>query len=174
MKTSIAILALALGLTVTACSKESSNSVTGAGLTETDAAAAPAAPKPGLWELSTSTEGMPQKVTTKLCFGQTAPGASAFGPPPSSSGGKPSCSKNEVNKTAEGYSINSECAVNGMTIATTGTVTGDMNSAYTVDMSVSMKGASLPAAMQKAIKSKVEAKYLGDCPAGVNPGQTAK
>lgn len=139
--------------------------------TEVAAAAsadAPAAPKEGLWEMKTSAAGMPQAQAVKLCVGAPQPGANPFTPPPAAG---QACSKNAVTKIADGYQIDSECTANGMTATSKGTVTGDFASAYKIEMATKMGGPNVPAAAQQEIKTVIDAKYLGECPADLKPGQ---
>ena len=61
------------------------------------------------------------------------------------------------------------CAINGMTMTTSGEVTGDFSSNYRTVMKTRMSGPGIPAAMQNERRSSVESKYLGPCPAGMQP-----
>ena len=136
-------------------------------------AAAPAGgagegPKPGLWEISVSAAGMPQAVKTSVCVGEPAPGTNPFAPPPQPG---QNCSKSNFTKTAGGYSIDMECSMNGMTVSTTGEVTGDFTSSYKTVMKTKVSGANVPAAAQAETTSTADAKYVGECPAGMKPGE---
>ncbi|MGH6615902.1 DUF3617 domain-containing protein [Sphingomonas sp.] len=131
------------------------------------APAAPAAakmPKAGLWELKTTSAGVAVPAM-KVCVGETKPGDNPF----VSKQPGANCAKNNVTSNASGYDIDLECTQNGMTVATKGSVTGDMSSAYKVEMATSMKGANLPPAAQKETKVVIEAKYQGACPADMQP-----
>jgi len=130
---------------------------------------APASPKEGLWEMKVTAAGAPQPQVMKVCVGAPAPGSNGFTPPPSAG---QSCSKNSVTKTADGYAIDSECTASGMTVTSKGTVTGDFSTSYAVDMSSKMSGPNIPAAAQQEMKTKIEAQYLGACPADMKPGQS--
>ena len=46
--------------------------------------------------------------------------------------------------TAAGYAIDQQCAINGMTVTSTGTVSGDFASSYRVSLSTKMSGANIP------------------------------
>lgn len=161
-------------LLLAACSGGGNGGENAAAATETATASegpAPntgAMPKAGLWEMKVTAAGMPQAQATKVCLGETAAGANPFTPPTAGQ----NCSKNSVTKTATGYDIAMECTANGMTVASNGTVSGDLTSAYKVEMKTKMGGANLPAAAQQEIKTIIDAKYLGDCPADLKPGQT--
>jgi|GEM_PF-733301 len=133
------------------------------------AAAGNAMPKAGLWEMKITAAAMPQPQTTKLCVGETAANSNPFAPPPTPG---QTCARNNVTKTATGYSIDMECSANGMTMTSIGTVSGDMASAYKVEMATKIGGANVPAAAQQEMKTVIDAKYLGDCPADMQPGQT--
>lgn len=160
-------------LLLTACSggEKAEGNATASTETQTTgqqaASAGGAMPKAGLWELKVSAAGAPAQ-TTKVCTGEVPAGSNPFAPPTPGQ----NCSKNNVTKTADGYAIAMECTVNGMTVASNGTVSGDMSSAYKVEMTTTMGGANLPAAAQREMKTVIDAKYAGACPAGMQPGQT--
>ncbi|MES2059296.1 MAG: DUF3617 family protein [Pseudomonadota bacterium] len=128
------------------------------------AAAAVKMPKAGLWEIKTTSMGVTVPAV-KVCVGETKPGENPF------MAKQPgmNCAKNNVTSTAGGYDIDAECTMNGMTVATKGSVTGDMSSAYKVEMTSKMSGANLPAAAQQETKMVMDATYQGACPATVQP-----
>lgn len=127
-------------------------------------------PKPGLWEMTVSTPGMPKPMKTQMCIGAPVPGANPFAPPPRAG---QNCARSDVTRTATGYSIDMECKMNGMTMSTKGEVSGDFSSNYKTVMTTSMSGAGIPAAMQTERTSTAESRYIGACPADMKPG-TAK
>ena len=157
------------GLSLAACSGK--HDATSGNAADATAAATPtmATPKPGLWQMTVAAAGMPSPMTTQVCVGAPAPGVNPFSPPPQRG---QACSKNSFTKTAAGYSIDTECTMNGMTMSSKGEVSGDFSSAYTIAMKTKMTGANIPAAMQAERASTVTAKYVGACPSGMAPGTT--
>ena len=159
-----------------ACSAKHDTSTTTT-TTTTASTTAPAvaamAPKAGLWEMTVSGGGMPASMKTKICIGAPTPGVAtnSFTPPPQPG---QTCARNNVVKTATGYAVDMECAMNGMTMTTTGDVTGDFTSDYKTVMTTKMTGANVPAMMQTEHTSTSEAKYLGQCPAGMAPGTATR
>lgn len=128
------------------------------------APAALAAPAPGLWQQTVSGAQMPQPMTVKMCLGETAPGANPFNAPQPGV----TCSENTVKSTPGGAEFHAVCNAQGMTVTSDGKVTGDMRTAYKVDITTKTSGANVPAGMGE-MKMSVDAKRLGDCPAGVAP-----
>lgn len=150
------------------CSKHDA-AATGNGAAPQAAAtvAAPArTPRPGLWAMTVSAEGMPRPMTTQVCIGAPAPGANPFVPPPQPG---QACTKQSVTQTASGYAIDMQCSMNGMTMVATGEVSGDLSTSYRTVMRTKMSGPGIPAAMQVGRTSRMESKYLGSCPAGMRP-----
>lgn len=68
---------------------------------------------------------------------------------------------------ADGKSGHSVCAMQGMTITTDFAVTGDFNTAYTMQMTSSMDPA--PPGMPQPSVSSVKMERLGDCDPGTAP-----
>jgi hypothetical protein len=77
------------------------------------------------------------------------------------------CSKNDVTKTSSGYKISSVCKVAGSTVSSEGTFAGDFSSEYTGDITTSFNP---PVFGQKGSTTTIRAKWLGACPAGMQPG----
>ena len=131
------------------------------------AAAEPAAltaPEPGLWQQTVSGAQMPQPMTVKICVGETAPGSNPFNAPQAGV----TCSENTVKSTPGGAEFHAVCNAQGMTVTSDGKVTGDMRTAYKVDITTKTSGPNVPPTMAE-MKMSVDAKRLGDCPAGVAP-----
>lgn len=128
-----------------------------------------AAPQPGLWEQTISGGQMPQATTVKICVGETAPGANPFNTPQPGV----TCSENSVKSVIGGAEFHSVCETQGMTVTSDGKVTGDMSSAYKVEVSTKTTGANVPAGMGD-MKMTVDAKRLGDCPAGATPNSVVQ
>ncbi|MET0272254.1 MAG: DUF3617 family protein [Phenylobacterium sp.] len=154
---------MASSLALVGCSKKDGDAKAGA-----EVAAAQPMPKAGLWELTVTAAALPEATKMQVCVGEPTPGSNPFTPPQPNQ----TCAKNNVVRTAGGYAIDMECASSGMTMAIKGDVTGDFSSAYRVDMTTTLSGANVPAG-QPPIKSAVDAKYVGACPAGMTPGQSA-
>ena len=132
MNTTAMTIGLTLaGLSPAACSGK--HDAASGNVADSNAAATPtmATPKPGLWQMTVTAAGMPNPMTTQVCVGAPAPGVNPFSPPPQPG---QACSKNAFTKTASGYSIDAESMMNGMMMSTTGEVSGDFSSAYTIAM----------------------------------------
>lgn len=135
----------------------------------TQAAAVARMPKAGLWEMTITAAGLPAPMKMQTCLGEPVPGSNPFAPPAPPG---QSCARNKITPTSDGYTIDMECAANGMTTSVAGTVAGDFNSKYRVDLTTKVAGANIPAAAQKEVKSAVDATYAGACPAGMKVGET--
>ncbi len=135
----------------------------------TQAAAVARMPKAGLWEMTITAAGLPAPMKMQTCLGEPVPGSNPFAPPTPPG---QSCARNKITPTSDGYTIDMECAANGMTTSVAGTVAGDFNSKYRVDLTTKVAGANIPAAAQKEVKSAVDATYAGACPAGMKVGET--
>lgn len=72
------------------------------------------------------------------------------------------CSKYETTRVANGWTFDFSCGPEGMTANTKGSASGDFAASYRVDMTESDGSITL--------ERIIEAKRLGDCPAGVAPG----
>lgn len=124
-------------------------------------------PKPGLWTMTMSGEGMPRAVSVQACLGAPAPGANPFAPP--SQPGQ-QCTTPNPTRTPTGYAIDISCKINGITVVSKGNVTGDFASSYKTVMETTMTGPGIPAEAQVTRTSTVEAKYQGACPADMKAG----
>ncbi|WP_292072805.1 DUF3617 domain-containing protein [Brevundimonas sp. UBA7534] len=136
---------------------------------ETENAGAPAAtsapaPTPGLWEQTISGAAMPQPTTFKVCVGPSPEGANPFNAPQEGV----TCSENTVNPAPGGATFRSVCESQGMTVASDGKVAGDLGSAYKVEITSRVTGANVPPQMAQ-MNTTIDARRLGDCPAGVAP-----
>jgi len=126
-------------------------------------------PRAGLWEQTVSGAQMPQPTTVKICLGETAPGSNPFNTPQPGV----TCSENSVKAAAGGAEFHSVCEAQGMTVTSDGKVTGDMANAYKVEISTKTSGANIPAGMGE-MKMTIDAKRLGDCPAGAAPNSVVQ
>jgi hypothetical protein len=69
-----------------------------------------------------------------------------------------------------GYDIESVCDLGEAgTMTSKGTVTGDFDADYTVRMTITTKGAAAPQ-MNGVRTMSMEARWMGPCPAGMQPG----
>jgi hypothetical protein len=121
--------------------------------------------KAGLWEMKMARTGSPMPdVTMQHCTDETTDKAmsSSFSPV-----SKDICSKNDIQKTATGYTTDSVCTVSGISVTSHSETTGDFNSAYAVKVtSHSQGGPSGP----RDTTMTVEAKWLGACKADQKAG----
>ena len=121
--------------------------------------------KPGLWEMKMLPSGQMPGMTMQHCTDEAADKrmSDAFMPV-----AKDICSKNETQKTANGYVTDSVCTVAGITSTTHAEIVGDFNSGYSVKTTSQSQNA--PKNMPRDSAIAVEAKWLGACTAGQKPG----
>jgi hypothetical protein len=126
--------------------------------------------KPGLWELTMDFEGRKMPATSmKQCTdasSDTIMNANFGGP------AQQACSKQDVVKTATGMTVDSICEFGAGKTTTHAVVTGDFNSAYTVNVASKREGGppipGMPA--DGSSRMTITAKWLGPCAAGQKPG----
>jgi hypothetical protein len=123
------------------------------------AADAPAARKPGLWEIKTSIEGRGRAVTVQQCIDASTDQMLQSSAGPLSA---PLCER-EVQTSDAGMTIDSRCTFNGKPASAHAVVLGSFDSAYT--MTVTSEGSDLPEA-----KMTMEGKWLAACAADQKPG----
>jgi hypothetical protein len=122
--------------------------------------------KAGLWELKMLRAGSPSpEMTMQHCTDETTDKkmTSTFQPM-----SKEMCAKNDTQKTATGFVTDSVCTISGITLSSHSEVTGDFNSAYSVQVTSHNDGAPVGAPKDSAMT--LEAKYLGPCHADQKPG----
>jgi hypothetical protein len=114
--------------------------------------------KAGLWEIKMSTGGPLPEMTMQHCTDETTDRqmTSTFSPM-----SKEICSKNDTLKTETGYTTDSVCSVNGMSMTSHADITGDFNSAYTVKITSHSQGGAAGAARDSTMS--MQAKWLGAC-----------
>lgn len=122
--------------------------------------------KPGLWEIrmldaATKAAGMTMQQCTDAATDKDL--TSNLSPM-----AKQTCSRNDVRKTAAGYMADAVCTVNGMSMTSHSDVTGDFNSAYTVQVTSKVSGA--PGGVPRETTITIEAKWLGPCKPDQKPG----
>jgi hypothetical protein len=156
------------GLGLAACQPGGGEKAPSAETAQAPAAATPSGPprrKPGLWSQTMVSEGMTQ--STKICLDEaTEAKMTIWG----QQMGEAVCAKNLVTPTVGGWKVESECDFGGMgKNVTTGTVTGDFNSRYTMKMSTTTTGASMVQANGTSTM-EMTATWEGACPADMKPG----
>lgn len=122
--------------------------------------------KAGLWELKMVMAGSAvPAMTMQHCTDESVDRqmSAAYGPSQANM-----CSKNDIQKTAAGFVVDSVCNTGGMATTTHAEIGGDFNSAYTVKVATKMSGG--PAGMPHDANMTLEAKWLGACTAGMKPG----
>ena len=159
---------LALG----ACNKPAGEKAASAeGAAKPAAAATASAPaamptrKEGLWKQTVSTAGM--KQVSSICIDKAVESKlQVWG------GGmaKSVCQETAITPAAGGWSFSSTCDMGtGGKTTSHGTVTGDFNSAYSVESESTTEGAAAPQ-MNGPHKMSLTAEYQGPCPADMKPG----
>ena len=122
--------------------------------------------KPGLWEIKInhSSAQIPAQTVRHCTDASTDKEMSGTFAPMT----KDMCSKQDMQKTATGMTIDSTCNIGGMTSVSHMDVTGDFNSAYAIKMTSQNSGG--PAGMPHETSTTMEAKWLGACKADQKPG----
>ena len=125
--------------------------------------------KPGLWELKMAFESskIPERVMQQCIDAATDKLMNTnFG-----GAAQENCSKRDVQNVGGVITVDSVCTFGPATTTSHAVITGQFDSAYTVDVTSSRQGA--PASGMPASGSthmKIEAKWLGPCAAGQKPG----
>jgi hypothetical protein len=122
--------------------------------------------KAGLWEMKVVRTGSPlPEMTMQHCTDEATDRDMNTGFAPAA---KDICSKNDLQKTATGYVADSVCSIAGASITSHSEITGDFNSAYTVKSTAHTEHG--PSALPRDSTTTIEAKWLGACKPGQNPG----
>ena len=126
--------------------------------------------KPGLWELKTEFQGraVPARTMRQCIDAATDKLMNAnFGGP-----AQQACSKHDVRESGGVITIDSVCKFGEATSTSHAVVSGDFNSAYTVEItSTRAGGRPLPGvAAGAATHMKLAATWVGPCAAGQRPG----
>jgi hypothetical protein len=122
--------------------------------------------KAGLWEMKLVRPGLQlPELTMQHCTDETTDKemATAFSPM-----SKEVCSKRDIAQTATGYVTDSECSVAGVAMTSHSEISGDFNSAYSVNTASHTERpvGGLP----RDTTTVIEAKWLGACKPGQKPG----
>ena len=121
--------------------------------------------KPGLWEMKIARNGsgLPD-ITMQHCTDATTDKDMNNVVSPMA---KQVCAKQDLQKTATGYVVDSVCAIGGGTMTAHAEITGDFNSAYTV---VTTSHADKGPTNLRDLTTKVDAKWVGQCKPDQKPG----
>ncbi|PPQ41783.1 DUF3617 domain-containing protein [Rhodopseudomonas palustris] len=123
--------------------------------------------KAGLWELKMARPGggAASDITILHCTDEATDKRMTSSLQPMAN---ETCSKQETQKTATGYVTDSVCDIAGMNTTSHAVVTGDFNSAYTVEVT-SNTDKPLPG-LPKEGHMTLQAKWLSPCKEGQKPG----
>ncbi|WP_018633073.1 DUF3617 domain-containing protein [Neomegalonema perideroedes] len=150
-------LALALGAPLAGCG-------------ESEKAAAPGFPEraPGLWEQLSAIDGLEARGVSRVCVDSASDQTLwAF------SQGQGFCALKE--KKAGGAYV-AECRQGGLILTNDIALSGDFKSAYEMKISTRMAAGDKATPMEKLMASSpapsatISARRIGDCPAGIRPG----
>ncbi len=120
--------------------------------------------KPGLWEVSMTAAGKPMPTSMKQCADE-ATDATMMQMSEMQAG---NCKMNEFSKTDAGYTFRSECEVAGTKVVSHGAFSGDFEKEYKGEINTTM---TPPLFGRGETKSTMTAKWLGECPEGMKPGE---
>jgi hypothetical protein len=151
------VLALLGALALSGCGdKTETKTATATATSDVAAPATDAGPvrKAGLWEQTTSAEGM-GSATTKICLGAAV---------------TPACPGAKAEKTADGYTMSATCQAGGATMAVEGVANGDLQSAYTLTAKTTITPPGAGAKSQ-VMNATYSLRYVGPCPEGMTVGQ---
>lgn len=132
------------------------------------AAAPPTRPvrKPGLWEVSTSLEGVDGVQTVRVCLDEATDAKLALAGAQAPGG----CSTRQTRETDGSWRFSASCDMgSGGRTTTAGTATGDFTSAYEVRAETSTEGAATPQ-MNGTRRMTSKAAWRGRCPGDLKPG----
>ena len=122
------------------------------------AAAAPAGPATGQWEMTLTASGM-SLPKQKICYKEQISFADAQEMQKQAG---MTCSENAYTPSGNGLTGRSVCTMDGTTITTDSKITGDFNTAYTMEMTSSIDPA--PPGMPNPSTTTINMVRLGDCP----------
>jgi len=120
--------------------------------------------KPGLWEVSATTDGHPMPTGMKQCADEATDAKMMQ----LSQQEAAQCKVSDFIKTAEGYEFSSECQLGATKVVSKGTFSGDFDAEYRGEILTTM---TPPLFGRGESKSTITAKWVGPCPAGMKPGQ---
>ncbi len=120
--------------------------------------------KAGLWEM-TMTMATGRTMTMTQCTDPSVDKDMITNANPSA---QEVCTRSELQKTAAGYASDASCKFGAMSMTSHTEVSGDFNSAYTVNVKSHNSGA--PAGMPADNNMTIAATWLGPCKADQTPG----
>ena len=125
--------------------------------------------KPGLWKQVMTIQDIGASQTASLCLDKDTDAKLSWWAQQGVRGG---CAKNDVARQPDGsWSFASSCElVGGIQMTTEGTATGDFQNAYTVTARTTTTGAPMEQ-MNGTRTTVIEASWVGECPAGMKPGE---
>lgn len=121
--------------------------------------------KAGMWEMKTESAQMPAGMTVVQCIDEATD--AEMQKKAMTGNGKSDCKMTSSKKTATGWEYDSVCKSDGTTITGHVVVSGDMHSAYQMDM---VSRFDPPMMGQREMRSTMKVKHLGACKAGMKPG----
>lgn len=122
--------------------------------------------KAGLWDMTIAEHGSIPAMTMQHCTDETTDKQMSAMASPFA---KDLCSKNDIVKTATGYTTDATCTFAGTTSTTHSDITGNFNSAYTVKVTSQSKSGVAGQTPRNDVMT-IEAKWLGACKPGQKPG----
>lgn len=125
--------------------------------------------KPGLWDITMNFEGrqMPSQKMQHCIDAATDKRMSAIG----NSTARENCSKQDIKQAGNTFVVDSVCKFGAMTSTSHAVVSGDFNSAYTVQVDSKQDGAAMPGMKPgETTRMSIEAKWLGACKPDQKPG----
>lgn len=152
LKSGLVILSFG-ALALSACGEKAETTTTKTTTTTVTRPATDVVRKAGLWEQTTTAEGM-GPATTRICLGESVapcPGAT-------------------VAKTADGYTVSATCTTPNGKVAVDGTAKGDLASAYTLTSKATISGSAV-AELNKSMTTTTTLKWTGPCPEGMAVGE---
>jgi hypothetical protein len=121
--------------------------------------------KAGLWEMKVAKTGAQHpEMTMQHCTDEATDKDLNNTVSPMA---KQMCSKQDVRKTATGYTIDAICKVAGISMTSHSEMIGDLSSAYTVTTTSRTEGG--PADLRD-VATRIDAKWLGPCKEGQRAG----
>lgn len=124
--------------------------------------------KPGLWELKTLIEGKTaaSQVMKQCIDAATDAQMRSFG----TSMGAKLCSEQEVRREGDSIVSDAVCRVGPITMRSHSVITGDFNSAYTTKTTSKQEGGPTIPGMGADSVTTLEARWIGPCEEGQQPG----
>ena len=123
--------------------------------------------KPGLWTLTMQMSGMPGAGTsTQQCI--DAKTDSEMQRKAMAGDAQQRCTHKSIKRIAGGVELEAECTSPEGRMHVRSRTTGDFDKSYTVDSQMTFDP---PQHGMKQASAKINARHVGDCPAGMSPGQ---